>query len=82
MLLHLGSFSSHILPDLFKVLREEGFEIVTLEEAQKDPIYDFDPDIAEPRGGTLVELAMQSKKIPWPAGAPQFDRQRLTTLCQ
>ena len=47
MLLHLGSFSSHILPDLFEILDEEGFEIVTLEEAQKDPAYDYDPDVAD-----------------------------------
>ena len=71
MLLHLGSFSSHILPDLFEILDEEGFDIVTLEEAQKDPAYDYDPDIADARGGTLVELVMQAKNIPWPANAPQ-----------
>ena len=82
MLLHLGSFSSHILPDLFKVLKDENFEIVTLEEAQQDPIYNYDPDIGDPRGGTLTELGMQAKKISWPAEAPQFDRQRLLAICQ
>lgn len=82
MLLHLGSFSSHILPDLFEILAEEGFEIVTLEEAQKDPAYDYDPDVAHPRGGTLVELAMQAKNVPWPANAPQKPRERLTTICK
>jgi peptidoglycan-N-acetylglucosamine deacetylase len=82
MLLHLGSFSSVILPDLFKILDEEGFEIVTLEEAQRDPAYDYDPDIASPRGGTHVELGMQAKKIPWPANSPQIPRERLTAICQ
>jgi peptidoglycan/xylan/chitin deacetylase (PgdA/CDA1 family) len=82
MLLHLGSFSSHILPDLFKVLKEENFQIVTLEEAQRDPIYDYDPDIGDARGGTLTELGMLAKKISWPPGAPQFDRQKLLTICQ
>ena len=81
MLLHLGAFSSHILPDLFRILKEEGFEIVTLEEAQSDTAYDYDPDIADARGGTLVELGMQAKKIPWPANAPQLPRERLTTIC-
>jgi peptidoglycan-N-acetylglucosamine deacetylase len=81
MLLHLGAFSSHILPDLFEILDEEGFEIVTLEEAQKDPAYDYDPDFAHPRGGTLVELAMSAKQIPWPANTPQLPRERLTTIC-
>ena len=82
MLLHLGSFSSHILPDLFEILAEEGFEIVTLEEAQKDPAYDYDPDFADKRGGTLVELAMMAKGIPWPANAPKKPRERLGTICQ
>jgi peptidoglycan/xylan/chitin deacetylase (PgdA/CDA1 family) len=81
MLLHLGSFSSHILPDLFEILDEEGFEIVTLEEAQKDPAYDYDPDVADARGGTLVELAMKAKNIPWPANAPNKPRERLATIC-
>jgi peptidoglycan/xylan/chitin deacetylase (PgdA/CDA1 family) len=81
MLLHLGAFSPQILPDLLRILDEEGFAIVTLEEAQSDAAYDYDPDIADARGGTLVELGMQAKKIPWPANAPQLPRERLTTIC-
>jgi peptidoglycan/xylan/chitin deacetylase (PgdA/CDA1 family) len=82
MLLHLGSFSSHILPDLFEILDEEGFDIVTLEETQKDPAYEYDPDFAEARGGTHVELSMQAKKIPWPDNAPRKPRERLISICQ
>jgi peptidoglycan/xylan/chitin deacetylase (PgdA/CDA1 family) len=81
MLLHLGSFSSHILPDLFELLDEEGLDIVTLEEAQKDAAYDYDPDVAA-RGGTLVELGMQAKNIPWPAAGPIKPREKLVTICQ
>jgi hypothetical protein len=82
LLLHLGSFSSHILPDLFEVIEEENFEIVTLEEAQRDAAYDYDPDFAHPRGGTLTELGMLAKKIPWPANAPTVPRERLVSICQ
>ena len=82
MLLHLGSFSSHILPDLFEILDEEGFEIVTLEEAQKDPAYEYDPDFADARGGTLVELGMLAKGIAWPANAPKKPRDRLRSICE
>jgi peptidoglycan/xylan/chitin deacetylase (PgdA/CDA1 family) len=82
MLLHLGSFSSVILPDLFRILDEEGFVIVTLEEAQSDAAYDYDPDIADARGGTLVELGMQAKTISWPPDAPRIPRERLTSICQ
>jgi peptidoglycan/xylan/chitin deacetylase (PgdA/CDA1 family) len=81
-LLHLGSFSAHILPDLFKLLAAEGFEIVTLEEAQSDPAYDYDPDVASPNGGTLVEQGMEAKHIPWPENAPRKPREKLTTICQ
>lgn len=82
MLLHLGSFSSHILPDLFRLLKEENFEIVTLEKAQEDPAYDYDPEIGSPRGGTLTELGMEAKKIAWPKAGPTFDRAKLLSICQ
>jgi len=82
VLLHLGSFSSNILPDLFALLSKEGYEIVTLEEAQSDPVYETDPDVASPNGGTLTELMIEAKKIPWPADAPKKPRERLATICQ
>jgi peptidoglycan/xylan/chitin deacetylase (PgdA/CDA1 family) len=82
LLLHQGAFSAHILPDLFALLKTEGFEIVTLDEAQSDPVYETDPDLAEAHGGTLIELTMQKKDIPWPANAPKLPREKLTTVCQ
>jgi peptidoglycan/xylan/chitin deacetylase (PgdA/CDA1 family) len=82
MLLHLGSFSATILPDLFKLLDREGFDIVTLEEAQSDPIYQSDPDIGEPNGGTLTELMMQAKGIAWPQAMAPKPREKLGTICQ
>jgi peptidoglycan/xylan/chitin deacetylase (PgdA/CDA1 family) len=81
-LLHLGSFSATILPELFDLLEREGFEIVTLEEAQSDPIYQSDPDIGSPGGGTLTEHMMQAKQIPWPVGVPDKPREKLRTICQ
>ena len=81
-LLHLGSFSPHILPELFQLLEREGYRIVTLERAQGDPIYESDPDFAEPRGGTLTELMMQSKGIPWPQELADKPREKLRSICQ
>lgn len=81
-LLHLGSFSPHILPDLFALLDREGYRIVTLEEAQSDPIYLQDPDVAAARGGTLTELMMQSKGIAWPPGLGDKPRERLASICK
>jgi peptidoglycan-N-acetylglucosamine deacetylase len=81
MLLHLGSFSSHILPDLFALLSKEGYEIVTLEEAHSDPVYGSDPDVASPGGGTLTELMIEAKPVPYP-DFPGKPRERLATICQ
>jgi peptidoglycan-N-acetylglucosamine deacetylase len=81
-LLHLGSFSPHILPDLFALLEREGFRIVTLEQAQSDPIYEADPDIGDANGGTLTELMMTAKKIPWPEGLADKPREKLRSICQ
>lgn len=81
-LLHLGSFSPHILPDLFELLDREGYRIVTLEEAQSDPVYAMDPDVAVPGGGTLTEHMMQAKGISWPANVADKPRERLTSICK
>ena len=82
MLLHLGAFSSHILPDLFRILDEEGFEIVTLEEAQKDPAYDYDPDIAARarRNARRTGHAGEEDSVAGQCAATA-DRERLTTIC-
>ena len=44
LLLHLGAFSSTILPDALDLLQKKGFQLVTLEEAESDPAYETDPD--------------------------------------
>ncbi len=82
VLLHLGSFSPYILPELFKLLDREGYRMVTLEQAQSDPVYQSDPDIAAANGGTLTELMMQAKGIPWPPGLADKPREKLRNLCR
>jgi peptidoglycan/xylan/chitin deacetylase (PgdA/CDA1 family) len=81
LLLHLGSFSSHILSDLFALLKSEGYEIVTLEQAHSDPAYDTDPDVASPNGGTLIDLLMEARKIPYPH-VPDKPRKELAAICK
>ncbi|HKT88215.1 MAG TPA: polysaccharide deacetylase family protein [Candidatus Sulfotelmatobacter sp.] len=67
LLLHLGAFSSTILPDVFDLLKKKGFRMVTLEEAESDPAYEGDPDVGSKYGGTLLEQWMEAKKIKFPA---------------
>jgi peptidoglycan/xylan/chitin deacetylase (PgdA/CDA1 family) len=71
LLLHQGAFSATILPDLFALLKKQGYEFVTLEEAQSDPVYSEDPDIAMPGGGTLIEHVVAKRGMTWPAITPK-----------
>jgi peptidoglycan-N-acetylglucosamine deacetylase len=66
LLLHLGAFSSTILPDALDLLEKKGFQFVTLEEAESDPIYEGDLDAGSTQEGTLLEHWMDAKKIPYP----------------
>ena len=67
LLLHLGAFSSTILPDALDLLKKKGFRFVTLEEAESDPAYDDVPDAGSQYGGTLLEQWMEVRKLKFPA---------------
>ena len=66
LLMHLGAFSSTIMPDALDLLKKKGFTLVTLEEAESDPIYQGDPDIGLHDAGTLLDQMMQLKQIKYP----------------
>jgi peptidoglycan/xylan/chitin deacetylase (PgdA/CDA1 family) len=67
LLLHLGAFSSTILPDALDLLQKKGFTLVTLQEAQSDPAYESDPAAGSLDGGTLLDQLMEARKIKFPA---------------
>jgi peptidoglycan-N-acetylglucosamine deacetylase len=69
LLLHLGAFSSTILPDALELLRGKGFKFVTLEEAESDPAYEGDPDAGMHDAGTFLDQWMQVKQIKYPEHA-------------
>jgi peptidoglycan/xylan/chitin deacetylase (PgdA/CDA1 family) len=69
LLLHLGAFSSTILPNALDLLEKKGFTLVPLEEAESDPAYETDPDAGSKYGGTLLEQWMDARKIKYPAVA-------------
>jgi peptidoglycan/xylan/chitin deacetylase (PgdA/CDA1 family) len=80
VLLHLGAFSSAILPDLLDLFEKKGFTLVTLEEAQKDPAYQSDPDAASENGGTLLEQWLDARKMKYPP-APGKPYKELAQIC-
>jgi peptidoglycan-N-acetylglucosamine deacetylase len=81
MLLHLGGFQTVMLPKLIDLLRERGFQLITLEEAQQDAAYQSDPDAASKYGGTLLEQLMAARRLPVP---PHVDKPfaRLEAICR
>jgi len=81
LLLHLGAFSPTILPDLFDLLRHEGFTFVTLDEAEKDPAYATDPDAGSKYGGTLLEQWMDVRQLKYP-DVPKKPYKELDALCR
>ena len=66
LLLHLGAFTKMILPDALDLMEKKGFTFVTLQEAESDPAYEGDPDVASKYGGTLLELWIEAKRIKFP----------------
>lgn len=69
LLLHLGAFSSTILPEVFDLLARKNLKLVTLEEAESDPAYTSDPNAALNDAGTLLDQWMQLKQIKYPEHA-------------
>jgi peptidoglycan/xylan/chitin deacetylase (PgdA/CDA1 family) len=69
LLMHLGAYSSTILPDALDLLKKKGFKLVTLEEAQSDAAYESDPDVGMHDAGTLLDQMMQVKGIKYPPHA-------------
>lgn len=82
LLLHLGAFSSTILPQLLDMLQQRHLQLVTLEEAETDPAYQIDPDAPTDRsGGSLLEQMMNVKKLPYPKFPPKPFKQ-LESICR
>lgn len=63
MLLHIGAFTGLMLPELFELLDDLDFQLVTLAEAHSDAAYESDPDVATTRGETLLMQMALSKKL-------------------
>jgi peptidoglycan/xylan/chitin deacetylase (PgdA/CDA1 family) len=63
MLLHVGGFQMVMLPRLLDLLRERDFTLVTLPEAQSDPSYAADSDVATDEGATLLDRVRKVRRI-------------------
>jgi peptidoglycan/xylan/chitin deacetylase (PgdA/CDA1 family) len=80
LLLHIGAFDAVMLPRLLNFMKNEGFKFVTLGEAEKDPAYRIDPDVALKDGGTLLDQMMEAKHIKFPQNEKPYEQ--LNALCR
>ena len=66
LLLHVGAFDAVMLPQLIDLLKQRGFKLVTLHQAEKDPAYRSDPDMGLKWGGTLLEQMIEARHLQIP----------------
>ena len=79
LLMHIGAFDARMLPELIALYRSRGFSFVSLPEAEKNPAYSDDADIA-PAGGTELDQLAIKRKLPIP---PQQNYSKeLDSICQ
>jgi peptidoglycan/xylan/chitin deacetylase (PgdA/CDA1 family) len=81
LLLHLGAFTPEILPALFDLLKQQGFELTTLEDAQSDRAYQSNPEFLHTNTGTLLEQQFDKIKKKYPA-MPRKPRKELDAICR
>ena len=81
MLLHVGGLNAVMMPALLRLLRDEGFALVSLPEAQTDAVYASEPEIALPTGSTLLDQMAAVKQLP-PAPGAGTPMARLAEVCR
>ena len=81
LLLHIGGFETVMLPQLLNSLKRQGFTFITLPQAEKDPAYQSDPDLATKDGGTLLDQMLEAKHLDLPPH-PDKPYDQLDALCR
>ena len=82
LLLHIGAFTGLMLPDLFELLDDLEFKVITLAEAHSDPAYESDPDVAITRGETFLRQMAQAKALEYPRHPDEVYAERLNNFCR
>jgi peptidoglycan/xylan/chitin deacetylase (PgdA/CDA1 family) len=81
MLLHVGGFQTVMLPQLLDLLKQRGFKLITLPEAESDPAYASDPDVSSNWDGTFLQQMMSAKHLSAPPSS-EDPSAKLDALCQ
>ncbi len=81
LLLHETAFTTLMLPELLQVMHQQGFKIAKLSRVERDKIYARDPAAGVKGGGTLPNMYLDSRHLPYPNSTPEPE-DKLNSLCQ
>jgi peptidoglycan/xylan/chitin deacetylase (PgdA/CDA1 family) len=66
LLLHGTAFTTLMLPDLLKILHQQGFRFASLPKVESNPIYFQNVNAALKNGGSLPNQYLDSRNLPYP----------------
>lgn len=81
MLLHIGSIEAVMLPQLLELLKQRGFTLVTLAQAESDPAYSMHPDPPDHWKGTFLEQMMRARHLAMPKDSTDW-LSKLDAVCR
>lgn len=81
LLLHETAFTTLMLPDLLRLLDEQGFRYAPLPKVEKNKAYRLNPNIGLPGGGSLTNQVLTARHLPWPAFTPEPEEE-LDRVCR
>lgn len=81
MLLHIGSIEAVMLPELLRLLKERGFTLVTLAQAESDPAFAMHPDSPDHWNGTFLEQMMRARHLAMPKDSTDW-LSKLDAVCR
>ena len=81
MLLHIGSIEAVMLPQLLELLKQRGFTLVTLAQAESDPAYSMHPDSPDHWNGTFLEQMMRARHLALPKDSTDW-LSKLDAVCR
>lgn len=81
MLLHIGSIEAVMLPQLLELLKQRGFTLVTLAQAESDPAYSMHPDPPDHWNGTFLEQMMRARHLAMPKDSTDWFS-KLDAVCR
>ena len=81
MLLHVGGFQTVMLPKLLSLIRERGYKLIPLPEAESDSVYAHDPELQSNWNGTFLQQMLREKHLQ-NAGNDAERFARLNAICR